>query len=72
MRLAPTNSRTSVAVLWMTACAESCRQMAELVGITNYIDPRDAAIAYIERSGLEHVATIDTNVAGQAVDGRGA
>jgi hypothetical protein len=56
----------------MTACAESCRQMAELVGITNYIDPHDAAIAYIERSGLEHVATIDTDVAGQAVNGRGA
>jgi hypothetical protein len=46
--------------------------MAELVRITNYIDPQDAAIAYIKRSGLEHVAPIDTNVAGQAVNGRGA
>lgn len=67
-----TNSRPLVAVLRMTVCAESCRHMAELVRITNYIDPHDAAIAYIKRSGLEHVTSIDTDVAGQAVNGRGA
>ena len=72
IRQLATNSRPSVAVLRMTVCAESCRHMVELVRITNYIDSHDAAIAYIKRSGLEHVASIDTDVAEQAVNGRGA
>ncbi len=55
-----------------TVRAESCHQMTELVGITNYINRRDAPIAHVERGGLEHVTTINAYVTGQAVDRRGA
>lgn len=46
--------------------------MTELCRITNYTDRRDAAIAHVERGRLEHIATIDTEGAGQAVDFRRA
>jgi predicted dithiol-disulfide oxidoreductase (DUF899 family) len=61
-----------VALLWTTVCAESCHKVTELVGITDYIDRRDATIAHVERSRLKHVASIEADIAWQAIDRRGA
>lgn len=46
--------------------------MTEVVGITNYIDRRDAPIANVQRGGLKHIASIDADLAWQALDRRGA
>jgi hypothetical protein len=42
--------------------------MPQLVGITRYIDRDDLAVLDLQRRGLQYVALLDGDKAGQAVD----
>jgi hypothetical protein len=46
--------------------------MAQLVRIAGDVDAGDAAVADVQRRGLQHLSAIDADIARQSVDGDGA
>ena len=65
-----TNSRPSSIERQTAVCAESGRKVAQRVWIANDVDCCNSAIADVKRGRLEHIATINTDIAGQAIDRR--